>query len=127
LITATVIMIGTKTSRPANSHVRRAAITLAPYSGEAEDAAGAGVAVAGAAAGASPVDTGVAAGDAAVAAVALPPSRKSVTYQPLPFNWKPAAVTCFENVACKHDGQSVKSGSDIFCSTSLAKPQAEHL
>ena len=24
----------------------------------------------------------------------LPPSRKSVTYQPEPLSWKPAAVTC---------------------------------
>jgi hypothetical protein len=27
----------------------------------------------------------------------LPPSRKSVTYQPEPLSWKPAAVTCFSN------------------------------
>ena len=53
----------------------------------------------------------------------LEPPRKSVTYQPVPFNWKPAAVTCFLNVACPHSGQSVRTGSDIFCKTSLLNPQ----
>jgi hypothetical protein len=53
----------------------------------------------------------------------LPP-RKSVTYQPVPFNWKPAAVNCFLKLGCLHSGQSVKGASDIFCNTSLAKPQA---
>jgi len=44
----------------------------------------------------------------AEAAVApLPPLRKSVTYQPDPFNWKPAAVSCFLNVAAPQAGQSV--------------------
>jgi hypothetical protein len=28
-----------------------------------------------------------------------PPSRKSVTYQPVPLSWKPAAVSCFLKVA----------------------------
>ena len=52
------------------------------------------------------------------------PPRKSVTYQPVPFNWKPAAVTCFLKVALPQVGQSVSCGSDIFCNTSLAKPHA---
>jgi hypothetical protein len=66
------------------------------------------------------VSTGVT--DVPVAGGLLPP-RKSVTYQPLPFNWKPAAVSCFLNVLLPHSGQSVSTGSDSFCSTSLAKPQ----
>ena len=32
-------------------------------------------------------------------AEAVEPLRKSVTYQPVPFSWKPAAVTIFEKVA----------------------------
>ncbi|MEN3291899.1 MAG: hypothetical protein V7642_1152 [Burkholderiales bacterium] len=52
------------------------------------------------------------------------PPRKSVTYQPLPFSWKPAAVNCFLNEDWLQDGHSVRGASDIFCSTSLAKPQA---
>lgn len=55
---------------------------------------------------------------------ALPLLRKSVTYQPVPFNWKPAAVNCFLKVDLPHSGQSVNTGSEIFCNTSLAKPQA---
>jgi len=37
-----------------------------------------------------------AASDAPAGLAALPLFRKSVTYQPEPFNWKPAAVTCLE-------------------------------
>ena len=44
---------------------------------------------------------------AEAAAAPLPPLRKSVTYQPEPFNWKPAAVSCFLNVAAPQAGQSV--------------------
>jgi hypothetical protein len=65
--------------------------------------------------------------DSGLPAAALPPSRKSVTYQPEPLSWKPAAVTCFENVLFPQDGQTVNTGSDIFCSTSLACPQDSHL
>jgi hypothetical protein len=36
----------------------------------------------------------------------LPP-RKSVTYQPEPLSWKPAAVTCLENVSAPHAGHVV--------------------
>lgn len=57
------------------------------------------------------VCTGVAAG--AALALALPP-RKSVTYQPEPFNWNPAAVTCLVNVGAPHAGQTLSWGSDIF-------------
>jgi len=32
----------------------------------------------------------------------LPWSRKSVTYQPLPFNAKPAAVSCLARRGCPH-------------------------
>ena len=55
---------------------------------------------------------------------ALPLLRKSVTYQPVPFNWKPAAVSCFLNVLFPQDGHSVRGASDIFCNTSLLKPQS---
>ena len=56
-----------------------------------------------------------------------PPSRKSVTYQPEPLSWKPAAVSCLLNALAPQAGHSVRGGSDIFCSASLAKPQALHL
>jgi hypothetical protein len=58
------------------------------------------------------------------AAGALPLLRKSVTYHPVPFNWKPAAVNCFLKVDLPQLGQSVSTGSDIFCKTSLANPQS---
>src|SRR5664280_699278 len=48
----------------------------------------------------------------------LSPPRKSVTYQPEPFSWNPAAVTCLTYVDCPHAGQTVRTASDIFCSTS---------
>ncbi len=51
------------------------------------------------------------------------PLRKSVTYQPVPLSWKPAAVSCFLKVLLAQDGQSVNGASDTFCNTSLAKPQ----
>jgi hypothetical protein len=58
---------------------------------------------------------------------ALPPPddelllpRKSVTYQPLPLSWKPAAVTCLLKASLPQFGQTVKGASEIFCSTSLA-------
>lgn len=62
------------------------------------------------------------AGEASV----LPP-RKSVTYQPVPLSWKPAAVTCFSNADWPQLGQSLRGASDIFCKTSLANPQELHL
>jgi hypothetical protein len=58
---------------------------------------------------------------------ALPLALKSVTYQPEPFNWKPAAVSCFLKVGWLQDGQISNNGSDVFCNTSLANPQDSHL
>lgn len=52
---------------------------------------------------------------------------KSVAYHPVPLGWKPGAVSCLEKLACLHSGHSVSGASDIFCKTSLAKPQALHL
>jgi hypothetical protein len=59
---------------------------------------------------------------APVAAAEVPPEppRKSVTYQPEPLSWKPAAVICLLNVALPQAGHSVSGASEIFCSTSLA-------
>lgn len=63
--------------------------------------------------------------DEAAAGADVPPLplRKSVTYQPVPLSWKPAAVNCFLKVLLAQDGQSVSGASDTFCNTSLAKPQ----
>jgi hypothetical protein len=69
--------------------------------------------------------TSEAAGAAAVADAPAP--LKSVAYQPEPFNWKPAEVSCLLKVASPQLGQSDNSGSEIFCNTSLANPQALHL
>jgi len=49
----------------------------------------------------------------------LPPGlasllRKSVTYQPEPLSWNPAAVSCFLKVSLLQLGQTVNSGSLIF-------------
>ena len=54
---------------------------------------------------------------------AVPP-RKSVTYQPDPFNWNPAAVTCFAKLACPQLGHCVNGASLSFCNTSFSKPHA---
>lgn len=61
----------------------------------------------------------LAAGSAAVASgtVAPAPPRKSVTYQPVPLSWKPAAVTCFLKAALLQDGQTVSGSSNIFGKT----------
>ncbi|MCY1377634.1 hypothetical protein D9M69_652170 [compost metagenome] len=103
--------------------------------GAAADAAGAaGLAVAGLA-----VDSlaGLAAVSAALAPFSAPatagavvpllPPRKSVTYQPEPLSWKPAAVSCFWKLAWPQAGQMLNGSSDIFCNTSLAWPQDAHL
>jgi hypothetical protein len=58
----------------------------------------------------------------AAGAPLLPP-RKSVTYQPEPFNWKPAAVTCLRKLSFPHCGHWVSGASLIFCSASFWKPQ----
>ncbi|AQG97667.1 hypothetical protein A9R05_01570 [Burkholderia sp. KK1] len=55
---------------------------------------------------------------------ALLPPRKSVTYQPEPFNWNPAAVTCFENVSFPQAGHCVSGASLSFRSTSFSWPQS---
>jgi len=70
---------------------------------------------------------GVTAASAAGAAAPPEPPLKSVAYQPEPLSWKPAAVSCFENVALPQVGQSVNGASEIFCKTSLAWPQEPHL
>ena len=57
---------------------------------------------------------------------AVPLSRKSVTYQPLPFNWKPAAVTFFTSRGWWHAGHSKSGGSEIFCNASCPAPPAAH-
>jgi len=61
------------------------------------------------------------------AAVPPEPPLKSVTYQPEPLSWKPAAVSCLEKVGLPHSGQSVNGSSAILCKTSLAWPQDPHL
>src|SRR6266571_2950787 len=50
---------------------------------------------------------------------------KSVAYQPLPFNWNPAALSILENVCLPHSGQSVRIGSLSFCRYSFWNPQEE--
>src|SRR5689334_3858673 len=42
----------------------------------------------------------------------LLPPRKSVAYQPLPFNWKPAAETSFCSASLPHAGQVTRGASD---------------
>jgi hypothetical protein len=44
----------------------------------------------------------------------LLPLRKSVTYQPEPFNWNPAAVTCFEKASFPQAGHCVSGASLSF-------------
>ena len=82
---------------------------------------------------AEPADPAVPSPDAGLGAPALEPSaalapaeppRKSVTYQPEPLSWKPAAVTCLEKVSAWQAGQVVRTASESFCSTSFAWPQA---
>lgn len=60
------------------------------------------------------------------AAGALPLLRKSVTYQPLPLSWKPAAVTCLRKVSLLHSGHTDKGGSEILRNISCAKPHDSH-
>ncbi len=40
---------------------------------------------------------------------------------------KPAAVTCLTKAGWPQEGQTFNGASDIFCNTSLAKPQWLHL
>lgn len=91
-------------------------------------AAGAGSDLAGAASAAtSEAAAGAAAAAPPTAGAAVAPPLKSVAYQPDPLSWNPAAVSCLENAAAWQFGHSVRTGSDIFCKTSLANPQALHL
>jgi hypothetical protein len=55
------------------------------------------------------------------------PPRKSVTYQPEPLSWKPAAVSCFLKLSWPQAGHTVSTGSEIFWSTSRPCPQDSHL
>jgi hypothetical protein len=48
---------------------------------------------------------------------------KSVAYQPLPFNWKPAAVTIFEKVGLPHFVHTVRGASLTFSRNSCWWPQ----
>lgn len=89
-------------------------MVLALVEGAAATGAGASLGVA--------VSVGVAAAGEGAVLLLLPP-LKSVTYQPEPFNWKPAAVSCLVNVGAEQLGHDDKGASDIFCSTSLANPQ----
>ncbi len=71
---------------------------------------------------AAPLSDGTAA--AAAPALAARPLRKSVAYQPEPLSWKPGALSCFEKDSAPQAGQVLSTGSEIFCSTSLACPHA---
>ena len=79
--------------------------------------------------GASVLVSGLASALASPPSLAPPvlPPRNSVTYQPEPLSWKPAAVTCLAKAGLPQAGQSVNGGSDIFCKKSLAWPQDSHL
>src|SRR6476619_1412754 len=48
---------------------------------------------------------------------------KSVAYQPLPFSWKPAAVSIVANVGLPHAVHTVTGGSLTFCRNSCWCPQ----
>jgi hypothetical protein len=50
---------------------------------------------------------------------------KSVAYQPLPFNWNPAALSILQNVCLPHSGQTVRTGSLSFRRYSFWNPQDE--
>jgi hypothetical protein len=91
------------------------------------DAAGADSDLAGAESAGLAAAVATSAEAAPTAGAELPAPLKSVAYQPEPLSWNPAAVSCLENVAVWQLGHSVNTGSDIFCKTSLANPQALHL
>ena len=110
LSTHTVMPMGAQARMPAMRYffmgAQSAALLL---EGAAGAGAGAGV-DAGVALGAAGADDASAAG-----ALAAPePPRKSVTYQPEPLSWKPAAVTCLAKADWPHCGQTVSTGSEIF-------------
>jgi hypothetical protein len=60
---------------------------------------------------------------AGFAALDLPPSRKSVTYQPLPLSWNAGAVSCLRKVSAPQAGQTVSGASENFWMTSFSWPQ----
>lgn len=133
--TARVMNSGTITSKPENNHLRKASMaadqSLLAGAGAGAGAAGAGLGAAVGEDAAGAESAGLApspeAGAVAGSDFLPPPSRKSVTYQPEPLSWKPAAVTCFSNALAPHAGHTFRGASDIFCKASLAKPQALHL
>ena len=113
---------GPRRSTAGGGRCSRAGAALVVVLSELLDAAGA------VAAGAASVDAAGAASPDAVAGALVPPEppRKSVTYQPEPFSWKPAAVTCLRNASFPHSGHCDSGASLIFWSTSFAKPHASH-
>jgi hypothetical protein len=56
----------------------------------------------------------------------FPPSRKSVTYQPLPLRIKAVRLSSLTNGPCLQAGHSAGAGSLIFCITSCTAPQDLH-
>ena len=52
-------------------------------------------------------------------AAGLPEFLKSVAYQPVPFNWKAAAVSCFFKLSSPHSGHVSKGESLIFWIASM--------
>src|SRR5262249_13591828 len=52
----------------------------------------------------------------------LPLFLKSVAYQPVPFNWNPAAVTIFLKLFLPHSGHLVSGASFRRCRYSFWKP-----
>jgi hypothetical protein len=67
--------------------------------------------------------SGVFASDAFAAGLE-PLPLKSVAYQPLPFSWKPAAVTIFEKLGLPHWVQTVTGASPTFCRNSCWWPHS---
>lgn len=106
---------GTQINKPVMKYFLNTRMTLCRNQVEvAAGAAGAGVA---AEADAPPASPPLAAGAADWPAAGLPAPlllRKSVTYQPEPLSWKPAAVTCLEYVLWPQAGQSASGASEIF-------------
>ncbi len=115
--------LGAEPDELADAELDAAEPSLLPDAAALSDEAGLAASAAGAAplesAALSPLADAFAASGLALA----PPSRKSVTYQPEPLSWKPAAVTCFLKVGWPHSGHTVRGASDSFCSASFWKPQ----
>src|SRR4051794_38727331 len=60
------------------------------------------------------------------AAGLLPLPRKSVSYQPLPFSWKPAADTSLRSASLPHAGHVTSGASARRCSASSSCAHCEH-